>query len=485
MPKNPFTQLYTQFPKNFYSEVAPEPLVEGKLIHHHQELCTQLGIDLTPEQIREMTCGESIPEGLQPIAQKYTGHQFGYYNPDLGDGRGLLLGQVKDAEGQHWDLHLKGAGRTPYSRRGDGRAVLRSAVREYLIGEALHALGVPTTRCIALCTSNEQVHRELFEPRASYIRVAKTHIRFGHFEWLAQQRDIKGLKQLCEYVIDTVYPELKNITDEQSRYAKLLTSICERTANLIAQWQTVGFCHGVMNTDNMSVAGETFDFGPYAFLDDCKVHYICNHSDTEGRYAYSQQPGIALWNCQVLASAFSELISSDQIDDAINSYIDLFNQQYIVKMGSKLGLVNPQTEDKEFIADSLILLDQSSLDFHRFFYLLQFINTAKEHKFLEFVPDSKAWKNWLNQYKQRIEKENEAKRIELISNNAPQLVLRNYIAQHIIEKTESGHWSEIDLWVKWLKAPFHPKEVIDDDNLKHFVLPPKHKSKGIALSCSS
>ena len=486
--KTPFFQTYTNLPSDFYSLIEPEPMQNPQLIHCNHFVAEELGIELSDETLTKMTAGSDFPDGLLPLAQKYTGHQFGYYNPDLGDGRGVLLGQIIDKKGHSWDLHLKGSGRTPYSRRGDGRAVLRSAVREYLIGEALHGLGVPTTRCLSLCTSSEPVRREHFEPRASYIRVAKTHIRFGHFEWLAQKGDLEHQKQLADYVIDTVYPELKHEADEETRYGELLKTITTKTGLLIAGWQTVGFCHGVMNTDNMSVAAETFDFGPYAFLDDCKIHYICNHSDTEGRYAYSQQPNIGLWNCQVLAQAFSQLVSANAIEESIDAYINSFNQQYLLKMGYKFGLTQPTPDDKHFIADTLILMDKSSLDFHYFFQLLSYFQDSDselKHLFKQYILKSKEWENWQENYLKRIEEQDESERQALIQQNAPKLVLRNYIAQEIIEAVEQGNTALLNDWMHWLQNPFTPENLKTFSHYQHYVKPPTDCQKGLALSCSS
>jgi len=483
-----FSQTYTTLPNEFYSLVKPESMHGAQLLHKNQSLLDNFGIDISDEILLDMTAGRQFPEGLTPLAQKYTGHQFGYYNPDLGDGRGVLLGQVKDKDGQNWDLHLKGCGRTPYSRRGDGRAVLRSAVREYLIGEALTALGVPSTRCISLCASSEPVRREQIEARATYIRLAKTHVRFGHFEWLAQQGNIDDQKQLADYVIDTVYPELNSHTDGETRYAELLKTITTKTGQLIAGWQSVGFCHGVMNTDNMSVAGETFDFGPYAFLDDCNLHYICNHSDTEGRYAYSQQPNIGLWNCQVLAQAFSQLVSAEALETSIDCYINTFNQQYLLKMGYKFGFVQPQTQDKHFIADTLLLMDKSQLDFHYFFYLLAFFeneNHPREHEFLSFILDSKEWQEWQEKYRNRLaEQENNQRNNHLEQRPLPIIIFRNYIAQQIIADIEQGDLSSLNNWMLWLQDPSNPNEELMNHD-KDFLLPPNSCKKGLALSCSS
>lgn len=480
-----FQQSYSTLPESFYRRIKPEAMQQANLLHFNQSLCDELGIKLSEKQLFEMTSGQDFPDGFEPLAQKYTGHQFGYYNPDLGDGRGVLLGQIKDKDDQYWDLHLKGCGRTPYSRRGDGRAVLRSAVREYLIGEALDALGIPTTRCLSICSSPESVQREQLEPRATYIRIAKTHIRFGHFEWLAQQGDLEQQKQLAEYVIETVYPKLKTISDEKQRYFELLKTIMQNTAIMIAGWQSVGFCHGVMNTDNMSVAGETFDFGPYAFLDDCKIHYICNHSDTEGRYAYSQQPNIGLWNCQVLGQAFINLIDSSDIEKAIDHYIETFNQEYLERMGRKFGLADPRGEDKHFIADTLILMDQSQLDFHYFFTLLTHFDTKQHHIFADYLLDSKPWQAWQQKYRERISEQSEEQRQQCLKENVPLVTLRNYIAQEIIESTAQGTVKPLENWMQWLRSPYSPNEIFLEQSHRHYLQPPQNNHKGLVLSCSS
>ncbi|MBN2647986.1 MAG: YdiU family protein [Thiotrichales bacterium] len=478
-----FTNHYLQLPSHFYREQQPEPLEQARLLHFNQPLAQELGLTLSSEQLLQITAGQALATGMTPIAQKYTGHQFGYYNPDLGDGRGLLLGQIFDAEHTSWDLHLKGAGRTPFSRRGDGRAVLRSAVREYLVGEALHHLGVPTSRCLSLCHSPETVWREQPETRASYLRVARTHIRFGHFEWLAEQRDYSGFTALAEYVIRHIYPHLAELPAPE-RYAELYREICRRTAALVAQWQAVGFCHGVMNSDNMSVAGETFDFGPYAFLDDFKLHYVCNHSDHEGRYAYSQQPNIALWNCQVLGQAFATLLSSAQIESGLTHFVEHYNQCYLQAMGAKFGLISPATESKHFIADSLILLDQSGLDFHHFFRLLAKLETDEEDQWWAFVGHSKAWREWHSRYLQQTQTlDRKACRTQIESHSA-QFILRNHIAQTVIEQCTQGNDTLLANTMQWLQTPFAPPEQLQQQ-YPHFLHPPAAHQKGLALSCSS
>lgn len=481
-----FCNRYLQLPSHFYSRVNAEPLHDAVLLHANQPLLASLNIGLEQEALRQMSSGQTLPPGLSSLAQKYTGHQFGYYNPDLGDGRGLLLGQAIDAQQRPWDLHLKGAGQTPYSRRGDGRAVLRSAIREYLGGEALHALGIPSTRCLTLCHNREAVRRETYEPRAAYIRVAKTHVRFGHFEWLAERNDKLGMQQLADYVIDTVYPELRAL-DPQERYAELLHTVIRNTADLIAGWQSVGFCHGVLNTDNMSVAAETFDFGPYAFMDDFKIHHICNHSDTEGRYAYSQQPNIGLWNCQVFAQAFALILDEDKRDavlaDAINGYVETYNQRYLDKMRAKIGVQKPQPHDRELVADLLILMDQSDIDFQQFFLELASLETQQAGSWHPLAPESKAWRLWFERYRLRCQLEQDPSQIaQTILQNTPRFVLRNYINQEVIEAAENGDFSLFSQVFEALRTPHEKHPALPQ---RYYQAPQLASQKGIALSCSS
>jgi len=477
-----FFNRYRHFPSQFYTRLNPTALEHPELIHHNQALIEQLNLSLSSQELLDTVSGNQLPEGCDPMAQKYTGHQFGYYNPDLGDGRGLLIGQTLDANQQLWDLHLKGAGQTPYSRRGDGRAVLRSTIREYLGSEALHGLGVPTTRSLAICRNQELVRREIMEPRAGYIRVAKTHVRFGHFEWLAQQQDTVSLSLLADYVIDTVYPDLAAITAED-KYGELLQTICVNTAEMIADWQAVGFCHGVMNTDNMSVAGETFDFGPYAFMDDFKIHHICNHSDTEGRYAYSQQPNIGLWNCQILGNAFSNLVTEQQLEEAINAYVETYNKRYLDKMRAKIGLSEAIEADRDLVGDLLILMDQSDLDFQHFFLKLAECESQQACLDLLMVPDSKAWRLWLGRYFIRRTLElNSEQCAQRIKDHTPKFILRNYINQAVIEAAEKGDYTLFEMVFEALKTPYD----IHPGLPSYYYDAPQHpEQKSIALSCSS
>lgn len=478
-------QSYRHLPKHFYSDVLPEPAIDSRLMDLNPDIIATLNLTWDKKTLHDMTAGKLTSKQPQPIAQKYTGHQFGYYNPDLGDGRGMLLGDIQTDTGRY-DLHLKGAGQTPYSRRGDGRAVMRSSVREYLIGEALHYLDVPSSRCLSLCHSPEPVRRERFEDRATYIRVAKTHIRFGHFEWLAELGSRQDFYKLADFVIESVYPQLQSLP-AGDKYVELLKTIVANTAKLIAKWQAVGFCHGVMNSDNMSVAGETFDFGPFAFLDDFQIHYICNHSDTEGRYAYSQQPNIGLWNCQVLAQAFLTIIDQKHIQPILDTYVTTYNQTYLNHMGAKFGLDQIQETQREFIGNSLILMDQSQIDFHQFFHKLSRLNPSNPESFYQFVGHSKAWRNWCAEYLEHAQENPHAdslKQSNLIRTQTAKFVLRNGILQRIIEQCEKGDYELLKQTREWLKTPFEPAgELVE--HFPEFLQPPAGNEKAIALSCSS
>ncbi|AZR81163.1 protein adenylyltransferase SelO [Thiomicrospira sp. S5] len=476
---------YLELPKSFFQPVWPEPQQNARLVAVNRALMQEIDCDLSDEQLLALTAGQledaSLAEfDLQPLAQKYTGHQFGYYNPDLGDGRGVLLGRWEDKNGQAWDFHLKGAGRTPYSRRGDGRAVLRSVIREYLASEALYGLGVPTTRALSIATSDEQVQRETFETRASLMRVTPSHIRFGHFQWAASKGPAT-FEFLTNFVVEHHYPELQSLAEPQ-RSAALLKTVCERTAVLMAKWQAVGFNHGVMNSDNMSILGETFDFGPYAFFDDFQIEYICNHSDYEGRYAYNQQPKIGVTNCQLLAHAFDKVLDEAAQNEALEAFVETYNRQYIDEMNRKIGLHTVQPDDKNLIGDLLVLMDQHRVDFSLFFRRLAKWNQPDEGELMALLNQPGAFVDWFQCYDARLQQEgvSESERQQRILAANPAIVLRNYIAQGIIEAAENGDYQPLEQWVEALHSPFeeHP-------GLAEFQKPPSPEQKGLQLSCSS
>ncbi|RQW63209.1 protein adenylyltransferase SelO [Vibrio viridaestus] len=483
-----FHRRYASLPTQFYTRQQPEPLDDIELVVWNSAIAKKLGFppEPTKELVNQLSGSEPLSsESNQSLAMKYAGHQFGVYNPDLGDGRGLLLTEIEDNEGVIWDVHLKGAGRTPYSRMGDGRAVLRSTIREYLGSEALSALGIPTTRALAMMSSQTPVYRESKETGAMLLRIAKTHIRFGHFEhfYYTQQHD--ELKLLADSVIEWLYPECAKA---EAPYDALFTAIVKKTAHMIALWQAYGFCHGVMNTDNMSIIGDTFDYGPYAFLDDYDPNFICNHSDYQGRYSFSMQPRIALWNLTALAQAFSPLIEKTQLEEALASYDDALNHKYSEIMRKKFGLIERSAGDGDLISDCFALLEKDHVDHTRFFRQLSMLDQQSADHVIDLFVDRVSAEKWINRYILRCESEsnvtNQRKSVfercdEMRAIN-PKYILRNYLAQQAISLAEEGDYSEIDRLLKVLSRPFDEQPEFDE----YAKLPPDW-GKHLEISCSS
>lgn len=473
---------------DFYSRVRPQSLSNTHLIHANEDLAKALGINSEQLQSKgfvQAFSGLQSPDSFAPLAMAYSGHQFGTYNPQLGDGRGLLLTQIRAPDSRSWDLHLKGAGRTPYSRFGDGRAVLRSSIREYLGSEALYHLGIPTTRALALFGSSTPVQRETEENAALLVRAAESHVRFGSFEWFHYTRRPELVKLLADYVINLHHADLPK---DDTRYALFLQRVVKQTAELICHWQSVGFTHGVMNTDNMSIIGDTFDYGPYGFLDDYLPGFVCNHSDTEGRYAFDQQPGIGLWNLNALAHALSSLISTEDINTALSLYEPHIRDCFATKMRAKLGLAQQDSEDVVLATQWLSLLEKNQIDYTISFRALS--NLRREstesdnqiHKLRDQFVDRDGFDDWTQAYRQRLSQESqpEANRIESMKKHNPKYILRNHLAQRAIDLAEQGDYSEIDTLLSILKQPFDEQPQFD-----HYAAAPPQSAKGIALSCSS
>src|SRR5574337_848819 len=366
-----FDNSYARLPEAFYARLNPTPFSSTPFLVHANRAAAEL-IDLDPAELARpefagLFGGSMLAPGMEPLAMLYSGHQFGVYVPQLGDGRAILLGEVKNDRGERWDLHLKGAGMTPFSRDGDGRAVLRSTIREYLCSEAMHGLGIPTTRALCIVGSDEKVYREQVETGATLLRMAPSHVRFGTFEIFYYRKQYDHLTVLADYVIANHYPHLAVATD---KYARFFAEVTERTANLIAQWQAVGWAHGVMNTDNMSILGITLDYGPFGFMDDYDAGFICNHSDHNGRYAFNQQPLIGLWNLSCLAQALLPLVPKEELKAALDRYTPVCEARYMELMRAKVGLIDEQEEDAELIHDLLALMHQHHADYTIFFRAL-------------------------------------------------------------------------------------------------------------------
>ncbi|KAB2512710.1 YdiU family protein, partial [Enterobacter hormaechei] len=450
-------------------------------IWHNDALADSLGIPSTlfqPEKGAGVWGGETLLPGMKPLAQVYSGHQFGVWAGQLGDGRGILLGEQLLPNGETLDWHMKGAGLTPYSRMGDGRAVLRSTIREGLASEAMHALGIPTSRALSIVTSDTPVARETMEQGAMLIRVAESHLRFGHFEHFYYRREPDKVRQLADYALRRHWPHLQN---EPDRYVLWFRDIVARTAAMIARWQAVGFAHGVMNTDNMSLLGLTFDYGPYGFLDDYQPGYICNHSDYQGRYRFDNQPAVGLWNLQRLAQSLSPFIDVDALNDALDSYQEILLREYGVLMRNKLGLMTQEKGDNALLNGLFAIMVREGSDYTRTFRMLS--QTAQQSAASplrdEFI-DRQAFDDWFAVYRTRLQQEqidDDTRQTRMKAVN-PAMVLRNWLAQRAIEQAEQGDYTELHRLHIALRTPFADR---GDD----YVSRPPDWGKRLEVSCSS
>jgi uncharacterized protein YdiU (UPF0061 family) len=481
-----FDNSYARLPEAFYAKLTPTPFSHPPYLISFNPAAAKL-IDLDPEQAARPEfagCfgGSLLPGGADPLAMLYAGHQFGYYVSQLGDGRAILLGEVRNQDGASWDLHLKGAGRTPYSRDGDGRAVLRSTIREYLCGEAMHGLGIATTRALCITASKDPVWRETVETGAMLLRMAPTHVRFGTFEVFYYRRQHEHLAKLADYVIERQFPALVGRTE---RYAEFFADVVVRTAHLIAKWQAVGFAHGVMNTDNMSIVGVTLDYGPFGFMDAYDAGLICNHSDHEGRYAFDRQPAIGLWNLSCLAQALLPLASREALKTGLDTYQATFDEAYAALMRDKLGLQERRPEDGALVADFLNLLQRGRKDYTRTFRALSAVEQSTgetDPSFREWGADQAACHAWLARYRERLRGEGsqDAERRARMNRVNPKYVLRNYLAQRAIERAHQHDFSEIERVLRLVADPYseHP-------DMERYAEAPPNWGEHIVVSCSS
>lgn len=465
----------------FYTAQAPTPLKGGRLFYHNAPLAQTLGVDaaLFAGEGHGVWHGAALLPGMQPLAQVYSGHQFGVWAGQLGDGRGILLGEQRLDAGGKVDWHLKGAGLTPYSRMGDGRAVIRSTVREFLASEALHHLGIPTTRALAIAISDEPVYRESPERGATLMRIAESHLRFGHFEHFFYSQQQEKVEQLADYALRHHWPHL---VDEADKYLLWFTDVVERTARLIAQWQSVGFAHGVMNTDNMSLLGLTIDYGPYGFLDDYQPGLICNHSDYQGRYSFENQPMIGLWNLNRLAHALSGLLSVDQLKQALSHYEPELMRVWGERMRAKLGFSQADGGDNDLLVELLSLMTQERSDYTLTFRLLSETQQQEARSPLrdEFM-DRDAFDRWYQRYRARLLQEgvDDETRQQRMKAANPALVLRNYLAQQAIDEAEKGESGALARLHQALQQPFSDKTAAE------YRQRPPDWGKSLEVSCSS
>ena len=478
-----FDNTYARLPDAFHQRVQPAPVPSPYLVAFNSDAAQLLDLDPSVAQMPDFVeafAGNRPLLGSDPVAMKYAGHQFGSYVPQLGDGRAILLGEVRNSHGEKWDLHLKGAGKTAFSRFGDGRAVLRSSIREYLACEAMHALGIPTTRALCIIGTDLEIYREGVESGALVLRMAPSHVRFGSFEVFAHREQFDRVQQLADYTIEQCYSHLQ---EREDKYVAFLREVTERTARLVAHWQAVGFAHGVLNTDNMSILGITLDYGPYGFVEDFEPGFICNHSDETGRYAFDQQPRIAYWNLSALAQSLLSLMSVDDAKAALNVYPDVFNSHMHRLMTTKLGLTSVVDEDMPLWTSLLDLLAEGRADYTIFFRQLGTFVAGERNEHLRnlFAIPAK-FDEWAERYRERLlgEKSNDMDRKTRMDRVNPKFILRNYLAQIAIHKAEMKDYSEVDRLRGVLRFPFD-----EQPEMEHYAKPAPEWGKRLVVSCSS
>jgi uncharacterized protein YdiU (UPF0061 family) len=483
----PLENSYAALPPAFYTPLQPTPVPAPYLVCASPSAAELISLDpaeFGTDRFVQAFAGNSTLPGSLPLAAVYSGHQFGVWAGQLGDGRAILLGDVPAADGsERIELQLKGSGLTPYSRMGDGRAVLRSSIREFLCSEAMAALGIPTSRALCVVGTDMRVMRETPETGAVATRMAPTFIRFGSFEhWYYNDR--KGeLRALADYVIDEFYPDLRNAVNP---YQALLGEVARRTARLMAQWQAVGFMHGVMNTDNMSILGLTIDYGPFGFMEAFNTAHICNHSDQQGRYAYHMQPKIGQWNCAALGQALLPLIGEvDDVHAALEGYKPAYDAKLDALLHAKLGLQSVQPGDGALFDATFSVMQDSHVDFTLFFRRLgdlQIEDSSTDEPLRDLFIDRPAFDAWAVQYRKRLQQENSSDATRRVAMHAvnPKYVLRNYLAQVAIEKAQNKDFSEVEKLFRVLEKPFDEQP----ENAKYAELPPDWAGE-LEVSCSS
>ena len=465
-----------------YSPVLPARLDDPVMVSNNKLLAKELGIDpaeLATSEMLEIMSGSFMTANIKPIALVYSGHQFGVWAGQLGDGRAMTLGELPAADcSATWDIQLKGAGPTPYSRFADGRAVLRSSIREYLCSEAMHGLGIATTRALCLVDSKSQVYREEIESGATVCRVAQSHIRFGSFEHFHYRNQPESVKALADYVIQRNFPEW---AEADNKYYLMFKNCVLKTAKMIAQWQSVGFNHGVMNTDNMSIIGDTIDYGPFGFLDTYDPDHICNHSDTNGRYSFKNQPSVGLWNLNALATSLTSLIDNEDLISALKQYEPEFLDQFRHIMAGKIGLEEYRHDDEQLINQLLELLQINNVDYSIFFRALSAFSDDNQSIRDQFV-DRGGFDAWAEIYGARLTQQNQTDQQRRQTMNAvnPKYVLRNYMAQAAIEAAKQGDYSEVNLLLDILQSPYEEHPAAE----KYAGLPPDWAEQ-LSVSCSS
>jgi uncharacterized protein YdiU (UPF0061 family) len=481
----PLNNSFAGLPPAFYTRLMPTPLPDPYFVAASGPAAQLVGLDpraLANDDFVALFTGNRVAARSQPLSAVYSGHQFGVWAGQLGDGRAILLGDIAGPDGP-MELQLKGAGLTPYSRMGDGRAVLRSSIREFLCSEAMAALGIPTTRALTVTGSNQGVVRETIETAAVVTRMAPSFVRFGSFEHWYYRDKPEELRTLADYVIKSFYPEL---ADGPDPYKALLSEVTRRTAHLIAQWQAIGFMHGVMNTDNMSILGLTLDYGPFGFMEAFDANHICNHTDQHGRYSYSNQPPVGHWNCYALGNALLPLIGAvEDAQQALDVYQPEFARKFDELWHAKLGLKTVQDDDRALFDGMFKLMQDNHADFTLFFRRLGDLRVDQpEHDapLRDLFIDREAFDAWALKYRARLRQEqsDDSQRRTAMHQVNPKYVLRNYLAQTAIEQAQNGDYSGVHKLLAVLERPFDEQP----ENESYAALPPDWAAH-LEVSCSS
>ncbi len=466
-----FDNTYARELEGFYVPSKATEVPNPQLLRLNRGLAEELGLDpdaLSSDQGTAIFAGNELPEGSRPLAQAYAGHQFGHFVPQLGDGRALLLGELIDRNGKRRDIQIKGSGRTPFSRGGDGKAAISPVLREYLISEAMHALGIPTTRALAGVATGEGILRESVLPGAVLTRVAASHIRIGTFQFFAARGETEKVKQLADYSIARHYPELD---ESDNPYLGFLAAVCDAQAGLIARWMHVGFVHGVMNTDNMTISGETIDYGPCAYIDAYDPDAVFSSIDTQGRYAYGQQPLIARWNLGRLAETLLPLINADMnranqlAGDTVNAFADRYAARWLDGMRAKLGLVSSEDDDLDLANGFLIALRGQSADYTLAFRRLSLAAQGDDDTLRTLLEDPSAYDLWADRWRARLSRESVGAkaRAQAMNRVNPIYIPRNHkVEEVLVSAAENQTLEPFEALIEVLERPFDEKEGLED-----------------------
>ncbi|MEM1296099.1 MAG: YdiU family protein [Verrucomicrobiota bacterium] len=464
----PFDNTFARLPVGFFASVLPSPVESPEFLQLNRKLAEELGLDLdrlASDEGLAILSGNAAAEGAEPLAMAYSGHQFGGFSPQLGDGRAILLGEVVGRDGRR-DIQLKGAGPTPFSRRGDGRSALGPVLREYILSEAMAALGVPTTRALAAIATGEKVYRTGMEPGGVFTRVAQSHLRIGTFQWFAARQDEENLRILADYAIERHYPDAR---DSSNPYRTLLERVMERQADLVAHWMQFGFIHGVMNTDNMTISGETIDYGPCAFLDEYHPAKKFSSIDQHGRYAFGNQPTIAQWNLTRFAETLLPLLDEDadkavsEAETALERFPDLHQTALQLRFTSKIGLGTDHAEHWPLVERLLAEMKTAEADFTLTFrHLTEALETGCDDPVTNQFPEEDGILSWLGDWRGKIGEEGKREALKRMKAANPVYIARNHRVEEVIQAGYQGNFAPFHLLNEVLQHPFDSEEKFQD-----------------------